>query len=115
MIGIQHWIIFKSPGDFQEEEDKKGEVEVLNGFGDVYRRQKNFSAALNYTKQFLNLALEINDKRFEQSAYKDLSKIYAETGDFKNAYEYRKKYDEPDTNSWTNNAQRFYTKTNPVR
>ncbi|MEZ5055666.1 MAG: adenylate/guanylate cyclase domain-containing protein [Saprospiraceae bacterium] len=79
---------------FREEEDKKGEVEVLNGFGDVYRRQKNFSAALNYTKQFLNLALEINDKRFEQSAYKDLSKIYAETGDFKNAYEYRKKYDE---------------------
>jgi class 3 adenylate cyclase len=79
---------------YKEEEDKKGEMEVLNGFGDVYRRQKKYGAALNYTKQFLNLALEINDKRFEQSAYKDLSKIYAETGDFKNAYEYRKKYDE---------------------
>ncbi|MCB0662136.1 MAG: tetratricopeptide repeat protein [Saprospiraceae bacterium] len=78
----------------KEEEDKKGVVEVLNGFGDVYRRQKDYTRALDYTKQYLKLALEINDKRFEQSAYKDLSKIYAEKGDFKNAYEYRKAYDE---------------------
>jgi adenylate cyclase len=78
----------------QKENDQKGIVEVLNGFGDVYRRKKDFTRALSYTTQYMDLAKEINDKRAEQSAYKDLSKIFEETGDYKKAYEYRKAYDE---------------------
>lgn len=77
-----------------QEDDQKGIVEVMNGYGDVYRRKKDYTRALRYTTAYMQLAREIEDKRAEQSAYKDLSKIYAETGDFKKAFEYRKAYDE---------------------
>ena len=75
-------------------DDKRGIIEVYNGFGDVWRRREDYNKALDYTHRYLALAREIGDSKFEQNAYKDLSKVYAELGDYEKAYEYRKQYDE---------------------
>ena len=74
--------------------DRKGIMEVYNGLGDVYRRQKNLQKALQYTQQYLVLAEELSDQKFIQKAYKDLSRVYADLADYKKAYKFRKKYDE---------------------
>jgi len=75
-------------------EDKKGIIEVYNGFGDVYRRQKHYDKALYYTNEYKKLAEDIGDSKFEQSAYKDLAAIYALQGNYDKAYENRLKYEE---------------------
>jgi len=75
-------------------EDKIGLIEVYNGIGDVRRREERLREALEYTERYLALAKEIDDQKFEQMAYKDLSRVYADLDDYKKAYKYRKKYDE---------------------
>lgn len=77
---------------FDKIDYRKGQLEVLNGYGDVYRRLKDYPTAKKNTNEMLVLALEIGDKRFESNAYKDLSKIYAEVGDYKTAYKFERKY-----------------------
>ena len=77
---------------FEKIDYKKGQLEVLNGYGDVYRRKQEYSVAKKYTNEMLALALEIGDQRFVSNAYKDLSKIYAAIADYKNAYKFEKKY-----------------------
>ena len=93
----QRWNIalnyFRKASEVYEKIDvKKGLVEVLNGYGDVYRRQKDFASARESTEEMLELAKEIGDKRGERNAYKDLSKIFEENGKYKEAFEYQKKY-----------------------
>lgn len=78
----------------QKEDDKKGIIEVYNGFGDVYRRLKNFKKALLYTMSYKKLADEIGDTKFQQSAFKDLSSLYALMGNYKDAYEFRLKFED---------------------
>jgi adenylate cyclase len=77
-----------------KEQDAKGICEVYNGIGDVKRRQGKFKEALLYAQQYLAIAKDIKDGKFEQNAYKDLSKVYTELGDYKSALEYQKLYDE---------------------
>ena len=78
----------------ENEDDKKGIIEVYNGIGDVYRRQKNYSKALFYALSYQKLADEIGDTKFQQKAFKDLSSLYAATGDYKKAYNLRLKYED---------------------
>lgn len=84
----------KSLKIYQEFENRRGIIEVYNGFGDVYRRLGETEKALKYTKDYLDLALEIEDQKFIQKAYKDLSRVYADQKKYKKAYKFRKKYDE---------------------
>ena len=74
--------------------NRKGIIETYNGFGDVYRRLGETEKALNYTKDYLDLAVEMDDQKFIQKAYKDLSRVYADLKKYKKAYKFRKKYDE---------------------
>jgi len=74
--------------------NRKGIIETYNGFGDVYRRLENTEKALSYTKDYLDLAIEMDDQKFIQKAYKDLSRVYADLKKYKKAYKFRKKYDE---------------------
>ncbi len=74
--------------------NRKGIIETYNGFGDVYRRLEDTDKALSYTKDYLDLAIEMDDQKFIQKAYKDLSRVYADRKKYKKAYKFRKKYDE---------------------
>jgi adenylate cyclase len=77
-----------------KDEDAKGICEVYNGIGDVKRRQGKLKEALFYAHQYLTIAKNIKDGKYEQDAYKDLSKAYSELGEYKSALEYQKLYDE---------------------
>ncbi len=74
--------------------DKAGIMEVYNGMADIRRRQNKFEAALLLTQRYLDIAREINDKKFIQNGLKDLARIYYATGKYQTAYQYRKQYDE---------------------
>lgn len=78
----------------QESGDLRGLTEVYNGIGDVKRRQKDYKSALFYTQKYYDLAKKIEDDKFIQKAYKDLSRIYDKLGNYQKAFKYRKKYDE---------------------
>ena len=75
-------------------DNKKGIMMVCNGLGDVHRRQGQLDSALYYVQQYLNIAKEIEDPKFQQNAYKDLGRIYYLRGEYKKAYDYRRKYDQ---------------------
>lgn len=78
----------------EKEADKNGIIEVYNGLGDVYRRLENYKQAKFYTTAYKKLAEEIGNTKFQQSAYKDLSRLNALTGNYKEAYELRLLYDD---------------------
>ncbi len=79
---------------FDSLDNKKGMIETYNAMGDVKRRERDYEAALDFTNQYLQLAQETGDQKFIIYGYKDLSRIYAETGRWQEAFDYRKKYDE---------------------
>ena len=76
-----------------ELEDIAGKMEVYNGIADVYRRQKNYPKALDYTQRYYDIAKEIGANKFQQSGLKDFARIYYSTGQYKKAYEFRREYD----------------------
>ena len=76
-----------------ELEDAAGLMEVYNGIADVYRRQKDYQKALDYTQRYFDIAKEIGAMKFKQSGYKDFARIYYNIGQYKTAYDYREKYD----------------------
>ena len=78
----------------EAEGDKAGIMEIFNGIADVRRRQERYPEALDYTNRYYNIALEINDQKFQQNALKDLARIHFKIGEYKKAYEYREAYDE---------------------
>ena len=78
----------------QAYDNRKGMMEVFNGIGDVYRRQKKYDLAMDYTYRYLDIARDIEDQKFIQSAYKDLARVYNKLERYKEAYKFRKKYDE---------------------
>jgi len=69
-------------------------LEVLNGLGDVRRRQGEYQLALQYAQQYLDLALAEGSQKFIQRGYKDLSRAHAAMDNYEQAFEFRKKYDE---------------------
>ncbi len=75
-------------------EDRAGIMEVFNGIADVRRRQKRYPEALDYTERYYAIAKEINDRKFQQSALKDLARIHFKMGNFETAYQFREQYDE---------------------
>lgn len=75
-------------------EDRAGIMEVYNGIADVRRRQGRNKEALDYTERYFAIAKEINDRKFQQSALKDLARIHSKLGNFEIAYQYREQYDE---------------------
>ena len=75
-------------------ENMRKVIEVYNGMGDVFRRQKRYEKALEYTKRYHDLADESGDKKFLQNAYKDFSRVYDKLEKYKKAFKWRKKYDE---------------------
>lgn len=74
--------------------EQAGLVELLNATGDVYRRQGRFDLALEYTRQYMALAEQTGQSKFIRNGWKDLSRVYADLGRWKEAFEARKKYDE---------------------
>jgi tetratricopeptide (TPR) repeat protein len=58
----------------------------LNNLGDVSRKRAHYPQALALSTQALQLALRLKDHYQTTSAYKDLSKAYSLSGDFKAAY-----------------------------
>ena len=77
----------------KKNEDARGRIEVYNGMGDVYRRLKQYKISIGFVNQYLELALKTGDKKFEQMAYKDLSEVHSEMGNYAKAYQYRIKYE----------------------
>jgi adenylate cyclase len=77
-----------------EYEDLQKQMEVYNGIGDVLRRQEKYSEALDFTQKYLTIADSIDSKRYVYLAYKDLSRLYSDLGDYEKAYKYRKEYDQ---------------------
>ncbi len=78
---------------WREYENRKGEMMVYNGIGDVHRRLGALDSSLHYVQKYLSIAEEINDPKYRQNAYKDLGKIHYALGLYKKAYEYRRAYD----------------------
>jgi len=78
----------------QELGEKAGVMEVFNGLADVRRRQKRYPEALDYTQRYYDIALEINDRKFQQNGLKDLARINFKMGNFEAAYKFREQYDE---------------------
>lgn len=74
--------------------DRAGIMEVFNGKADVRRRQGRLAEALGYTRRYYGIAVEIQDKKFQQSGLKDLARIHYDLGQYQKAYDYRKQYDE---------------------
>lgn len=75
-------------------EHTAGIMEAFNSYGDIYFGKKQYAKALDFTEKYYRLALELHDEKFTQKGLKDFSKIYAATGDFQKAYQYRVQYDE---------------------
>ena len=59
---------------------------VYIGLGDTYYKKKQFNKAILYTNKGLKQAKEQKQTEFERDAHKVLSKIYAKSNNFKNAY-----------------------------
>ena len=59
---------------------------VYIGLGDTYYKKKQFNQAILYTNKGLKQAKEQKQTEFERDAHKVLSKIYAKSNNFKNAY-----------------------------
>ncbi len=70
------------------------QISVLNNLGDVYRKTGRYDQAIKFSTQALNLAKAYNDYDQLESAHKDLSEIYMETGEFEKAYGHLLRYDE---------------------
>jgi len=76
---IKAYVFFKGT-------NSKSEVNVLNNIGDIYRKKEDYTKAILFTQKAIDLSLELKDSHLIESAYKDLSKIYALTNDFEKAY-----------------------------
>jgi tetratricopeptide (TPR) repeat protein len=63
-------------------------VNLLNNMGDIRRKEGHYQEALAYTKQALGQAEVLGDIHQQESAHKDLSKVYAAMGEFQKAYEH---------------------------
>ncbi|WP_426432063.1 tetratricopeptide repeat protein [Winogradskyella sp. HB-48] len=63
-------------------------INIINNIGDVNRKTKKYSDAILFTEQALKLAKSANNQSQLVSALKDLSRTYADMGNFEEAYKY---------------------------
>ncbi|MDG4716139.1 tetratricopeptide repeat protein [Winogradskyella marincola] len=63
-------------------------INIINNIGDINRKTKKYIEAIGYTEQALELAKTSNNQSQLVSALKDLSRTYADMGNFSKAYEY---------------------------
>lgn len=78
----------------EEQGMQDGMMALLNAFGDVHRRMGDLDRALEYTLACMDLARAAGNAKFIRTAWKDLSRIYALQGRWKEAYEARKEHDD---------------------
>ncbi len=76
-----------------EFDDKLGLMEVYNTMGDTYSRNGQQDKSLEMVRLYYRIAQETNDNKYIQGAYKDFAEVYAAKGNFRQAYDYRVKYD----------------------
>lgn len=67
--------------------DRRGVVSSLNNIGDYYLLIKDYPNAISYFERSKREAEEINAYTSQQMAFDRLAVIYAETGDYKRAFE----------------------------
>ncbi|WP_299524927.1 tetratricopeptide repeat protein [Winogradskyella sp.] len=68
--------------------DSDLQINITNNLGDIYRKTKRYNEAIEQTQKALLMAKENNNQTQQVSALKDLSKTYAELGDFEKAFDY---------------------------
>lgn len=67
----------------------KEEANILNNIADIHRKKDELNNAIQITNQSLALAKKLKDIHLQESAYKDLAKVYALQENYKKAYDYR--------------------------
>lgn len=77
----------------RELDDQPGLEETYNVINDVVFRKGNVEQSLEYIQKYYDIAVAINDLKYQQRAFKDFSRAYAALGDFPKAYAYRVRYD----------------------
>ncbi len=65
---------------------------MLNYLSAVYKEKKNYQLTISYLKKSVEIAEKIKALQILESDYKALSEVYSLLGDYKNAYDYSKKY-----------------------
>lgn len=63
-------------------------INILNNIGDINRKTKKYNDAIRFTEQALEFAKSANNQSQLVSALKDLSRTYADMGNFEEAYKY---------------------------
>ena len=75
-------------------DNKRGVIYCLNNLGIIKARKGLFAKAVEFHLAFLRGAKEINSKRDVCDAYLNLSEDYRETKDYKNALDFRLRYEQ---------------------
>lgn len=78
-----------------------GIIYSLNGLCSIYIKQKNYGKALNYALRSLELSKSIKSLTITRDIHEQLSKIYAATHDYKNAFDNYKLYKELNDSVYT--------------
>jgi len=79
---------------FRATKDPKNIATVLHYLGMVAFAESKYNQALQYYLQSVDLAQKSNVRKLESQIYDDLSRLYEQTGDYKKALEFNKKYED---------------------
>jgi tetratricopeptide (TPR) repeat protein len=79
---------------FKKTKDPKNIATVLHYLGMAAFAESKYNVALQYYLQSAKLAENTNVRKLQSQIYNDLSSLYEQTGDFKKALEFNKKYEE---------------------
>ncbi|GAB4297883.1 MAG: hypothetical protein Kow0068_21980 [Marinilabiliales bacterium] len=74
--------------------DKKGVALCMNSIGLLMYKLEKYYESIDYAKQSLEIAKEIESKDEMKNAYKTIASSYAALNDYKQAYNYFEKYSE---------------------
>ncbi|MBN1448073.1 MAG: tetratricopeptide repeat protein [Bacteroidetes bacterium] len=66
--------------------DKRRIASVSISIGSILRQQKHFDEALEFLARALQLSREIGDKKQIEASYEEMSRAYADMGNFEQAY-----------------------------
>lgn len=77
----------------RENEDLKGQCEVLKSWHGLFAAKGDYQRALRYIDQYTLIAREIEDQKFIQSSFQDYANAYYSLGDYKEAYKQLALYD----------------------
>ena len=67
-------------------------IKIADSINILTEKQKRYKAAINYSKQSLKIAKEIDVIRIESDCYNNLFTSYYKLGDFEKAFDYQKLY-----------------------